>query len=216
MARHSRMEPNHPKPDKCTFSLPEEMPVMVLTDCFLFPGCFLPLFIFEERYCQMLKHALATNRMFCVGTRLPNPADESEIMMVSTAGLIRSCVSQADGTSHLMLMGMQRIKLTGWVQEKPFRIAKVEPIATREANPSEVALLRDEALQRIPPCPNEAATAMASLREQLRQCGDPELICDILIYHFVRRSPALRAALNECCLIKRYKLLIDELSRCKH
>ena len=202
--------------DKCNFSIPSEMPVMVLTDCFLFPGCFLPLFIFEERYCLMLKHALATNRMFCVGTRLPHPSHDSDVMTVSTAGLIRSSVTQADGTSHLMLMGLQRIKLTGWVQEKPFRIAKVEPLTTHEACVDEVTRLRDEALQMIPPCPSEAAKAMASLREQLRLCGDPELICDILIYHFVRRSPALRAALHECCLIKRYQLLIDELGRCKH
>ena len=33
------------------------------------PGCFLPLFIFEERYRLMLKHALNTDRMFCVGIR---------------------------------------------------------------------------------------------------------------------------------------------------
>ena len=188
---------------------------MVLTDCFLFPGCFLPLFIFEERYCQMLKHALATNRMFCVGTRIPRSQHGADVMMVSTAGLIRSCVTQADGTSHLMLMGMQRIKLTGWVQEKPFRIAAVEPLVTHEADQAEVVRLRDEALSNIPPCPHEAAKAMESLSEQLRLCGDPELICDILIYHFVRRSPALRAALSECCLIKRYHLLIEELARAK-
>ena len=210
------MDQDHTKPtDKCEFSLPAQMPVMVLTDCFLFPGCFLPLFIFEERYCKMLKHALATNRMFCVGTRLPRPEHESDVMMVSTAGLIRSCVTQADGTSHLMLMGMKRIKLTGWVQEKPFRIATVEPLVTHEADKETVARLRDEALHNIPPCPHEAAKAMESLSEQLRLCGDPELICDILIYHFVRRSPALRAALSEGCLIKRYQLLIEELTRAK-
>ncbi|MDB6073482.1 MAG: hypothetical protein JWO89_1122, partial [Verrucomicrobiaceae bacterium] len=40
------MDQDHMKPTaRCHFSLPEEMPVMVLTDCFLFPGCFLPLFI---------------------------------------------------------------------------------------------------------------------------------------------------------------------------
>ncbi len=188
---------------------------MVLTDCFLFPGCFLPLFIFEERYCQMLKHALATDRMFCVGTRIPCADDGSGVMMVSTAGLIRSCVTQPDGTSHLMLMGMQRIRLTGWSQEKPFRIATVEPMLTKEADEAEVAKLRDEALQNIPPCPHEAAKAMESLSEQLRLCGDPELICDILIYHFVRRSTALRTALSECCLIRRYHLLIEELARAK-
>lgn len=186
---------------------------MVLTDCFLFPGCFLPLFIFEERYRKMLDHALSTDRMFCVGARRAHSGEDGDITMVSTAGLIRSCVTQPDGTSHLMLMGLQRITLTGWVQEKPFRIASVEPLITSEAPADRVLELRDRALQLIPPCPHEAAKAMASLREQLRLCGDPELICDILIYHFVRCSSALRAALNERCLVKRYELLIEELSR---
>ena len=209
------MNQDHKKPiDKYDVAVPAEMPVMVLSDCFLFPGCYLPLFIFEERYRQMLQHALATDRMFCVGTRRANPDSDSDITMVSTAGLIRSCVTQPDGTSHLMLLGLQRITLTGWVQEKPFRIASVEPLITHEAPAQQVDELRDRALKLIPACPTPAAKAMASVLEQLRLCGDPELTCDILTYHFVRRSPALRTALMECCLIKRYEILINELSRC--
>ena len=66
------MEPESKQPEtppKAHFPLPDKMPVMVLSNCFLLPGCFLPLFIFEERYRLMLKHALETDRMFCVGIR---------------------------------------------------------------------------------------------------------------------------------------------------
>jgi ATP-dependent Lon protease len=46
-------------------------------------------------------------------------------MPVITVGLIRASKKREDGTSHVMLYGVQRIRITGWVQETPFRIATI-------------------------------------------------------------------------------------------
>ena len=96
-----------------------EMPVMVLTDLFPVPGLFSAVVHFRG---ALLPDAQARpgHQPHVLRGHPPAASDnEADIMTVSTAGLIRSCVTQADGTSHLMLMGLQRIKLTGWVQEKP-------------------------------------------------------------------------------------------------
>jgi ATP-dependent Lon protease len=103
---------------------------MVLSDCCLFPGCQLPLFIFEERYRLMLGHALNTDRMFCIGTRQSREAARSEVFPFSTASLVRVCKTQPDGTSHVLLAGLQRIRLLGWVQQEPFLLARVELLPT--------------------------------------------------------------------------------------
>ena len=47
-------------------TLPNEIAVMTLPDVTFFPQALLPLHIFEPRYQQMLKDALATDRLFAV------------------------------------------------------------------------------------------------------------------------------------------------------
>ena len=132
---------------------------------------------------------------------------------MSTAGLIHSCVKQADGTSHLILMGLRRVRLTGLVQEKPFLLAKVEPLVSDPADPAVLRQLKEEALHNLPECPAEAAEAIHILCDKLRACSHSEMACDILAYHFIRCSDALRAVLAEPNVEKRYRLLLKELKK---
>jgi Lon protease-like protein len=200
-------------PPKAHFPLPDKMPVMVLSNCFLLPGCFLPLFIFEERYRLMLKHALETNRMFCVGIRKRASGDSDEVLPVTTAGLIRACVKNEDGTSQLMLHGVQRIRFKEWTQEEPFRIARVEPIITVPCPSDRLAALQQQAVKLLPPAPEDSCDAVKIVREAIKCVSDPELVCDILAYHFVKRACTMKSLLAEPCLETRYGLLIAELAR---
>jgi ATP-dependent Lon protease len=194
--------------------LPNELPVMVLPDCYLFPGGYLPLFIFEERYRLLLAHALRTERMICIGTQCTSLANgKDEVVQVSCAGMVRACVKQGDGTSHLMLMGVQRVRFTGWQEPTPYCVANIEPIHSIRGDDALLIEMRDEALSLLPACPSEASNAKAALLEQLRAEADPELICDILTYNFVHRPSILRASLAEAYVPRRYELLLSELKR---
>lgn len=197
-----------------SFSLPDTMPVMVLGDCYLFPGCLLPLFIFEERYRLMLAHALKTDRMFCIGTRVKNDDGGYDLLPVSTAGLIRACKKQEDGTSHVMLQGVRRIQFDSWQQEKPFVIANVKPLETIiETEADYINELKDRSLDLLPDATACAGESMRNLRAALLKIDCPEMVCDILSYHFVRRSAAQRSLLMEPSLEKRYDILLSELER---
>lgn len=200
-------------PSNRKFQLPRQLPVMVLTSCFLFPGCCLPLFIFEDRYRKMLAHALATDRMFCIGVRSDEAGDADEILPVSTAGLIRVSVRNDDGTSHVLLHGLSRVRIGGWVQLHPFRIAEIEPWQSVAGDDRRIQALRAEALELIPEPADDACEALKLLRESLSGSGDAEMVCDVLSYHFVRRAPALHALLTERSLEKRYQMLVSEMRR---
>lgn len=186
---------------------------MVLSNCFLLPGCFLPLFIFEERYRLMLRHALKTSRMFCVGIRKRANCETEDVLPITTAGLIRACVKNEDGTSQLMLHGMQRIRITGWTQMQPFRLAKVEPLNSFPCPTARLQALQQQAVQLLPPAPDDSCDSVKIVRQAIACMNDPETVCDILAYHFVKRCNALKALLTEPCIETRYKLLIAELSR---
>ena len=193
--------------------LPSELPLIVLSECFHFPGCFLPLYIFEERYREMLKHALRTHRMFGVGVRVEDDSDE--ILPMVTVGLIRACVTQQDGTSNVMLQGVKRMSVTGFTQTKPFKIATIEEPTCTEACPDRLAELQKLAIESLPRCPTGAEAAMAKLMNQLKECNCPEATCDLLTYHFIRSGEMLAKSMTEACLVKRYELLISALDRFK-
>jgi Lon protease-like protein len=199
--------------DECTRpTLPAEMPVMVLQDCHLFPGCLLPLYIYEERYRKMLAHALASNRMFCIGNR-EGDGEDAPISPHSTAGLVRACVQQDDGTSHLLLLGLQRIRLGEWVQTTPFRIARITPVDTVRGELHEQEQLKAEALGLFSATGDQAV----ELRKMLEENDDAEMVCDVLSYHFTRCPKLQQKLMGETSLVRRYEMVIEALrkSKCK-
>lgn len=191
------------------FVLPHSLPMILLDDCYHFPACHLPLFIFEERYRRMLNHALETDRMFCVGVS----DGGNDVLPVTTAGLIRASVKNPDGTSQVMLYGVCRVRITGWDQVKPFRIARVEPVLTQHAPTQTLRLLKSRALDLLPPPTDDSCDSMCQMRQELEQMDEAEAVCDIIAFHFLRDKTALRALLEECCPQRRYERLITELQK---
>ena len=178
-------------------TLPETLPVMALPACSLFPGARLPLFIFEPRYRQMLAEVLEGDRLFCVGTIAGNPdAEPLDIHEFSTAGLVRACVGNDDGTSHLVLEGLQRVRFTGWRHTKPYKIAEIEVVASDNPDPAATSLLCDEikrlAEGRLRRAGYESDETVQALWETL---GSDEAVADFVAYHLVpdveRRQPLL-------------------------
>jgi Lon protease-like protein len=192
-------------------ALPPEMPVMVLPDCHLFPGCLLPLYIFEERYRLLLAHALGANRMFCIGNR-EGSRENAPVSEFTTAGLVRCCVKQDDGTSHLLLLGLRRVRITGWTQMEPFRIAKVEAVKTVIGDLEDAMQLKAKALGLFNLSTDQQAK---ELRKVLAGNDNVELVCDVLSYHFTRCPKLQQRLLGEESLEKRFELLIAALEKSK-
>ena len=130
--------------------LPEQAPVMPLPGAILFPHALLPLYIFEPRYRQMLAHALAYERMFCVALLRPERAewkDEDDFFDVATIGLIRACVGRGDGTSNLILQGLQRVRFIDFLQLHPFPIAEIEALQSDNETTVETDALGTKVLE---------------------------------------------------------------------
>jgi Lon protease-like protein len=111
--------------------LPDAVPVMTLPSATLFPQALLPLYIFEPRYRRMLTDSLNTNRMFSVAMQKPGRTRETPCP-VAGLGLIRVSVGHNDGTSHLILQGLTRVKLQETVQYKPYRVQRIAPLVAED------------------------------------------------------------------------------------
>lgn len=175
-------------------SLPDSLPVITLSGCNLFPHGMLPLYIFEPRYREMVAFALRHDRLIGVSTRLPDAADDDDdaVFPYSTAGLVRACVRGEDGTSNLILQGVQRVRFGEWIQKNPFRIVRIEPIPSRNPNPQRAESLGRELVQTVVRIGDGNADFVA----QLRGLPSAEVLADVLAYHVVS-DPCTRQPLLE-------------------
>jgi len=198
--------------------LPSKIPVMVLDGCNLLPHGLLPLYIFEPRYRQMLADALESDRLLAIGTVDPaKPATdphEPAVSEHSCAGLIRACVGAEDGTSHLILQGLQRIRFTSWRDAgKPYRIATIEPIPSSDENSEASLALAKRALELAQELVSSGhPTTSPNTFAEIQSLGDPEPLADLLAYHLIQDPSQRQTLLAISDIGERLRFLITQLS----
>jgi hypothetical protein len=112
--------------------LPPTIPIFPLPNVVLFPNVFLPLHIFEPRYREMVKDALAGDRI--IGMVLLRPGHEKEyegrppIFSTGCAGVITHSEPLGDGRYNIVLRGLERFRITGEEAGKAYRLAHFDPL----------------------------------------------------------------------------------------
>ena len=186
------------------FVLPGTLPLILLGECYHFPGCDLPLRIFEERYRRMLRDALESDRLFGVGVRV----SDKGVFPYTTAGLIRSSVLSEDGTSQVILRGLQRVQITGIRQSEPYVIAEITPVQPVEADPAEVAAFRRTAFEALEHRAKEVPEVLPLLK-LAREEPQPDRLCDLLAFHLVSQPKMIQLLLAEEDIAKRIAILLE-------
>jgi uncharacterized protein len=97
----------------------------------LFPGRPLPLHVFEQRYRDMLRDCLESDRRFGVvairsGAEVGNGA---ELFDVGTIAEIERVEQLPDGRANIVTRGTQRFRIDGLVSGTPYLLAQAEPLA---------------------------------------------------------------------------------------
>ena len=195
-------------------TLPKQLPVMPLPGAVLFPHALLPLYIFEHRYRQMLEHALEQHRIFCVALLKPSCSDWhalEDFFHFATAGLIRACVGRGDGTSNLILQGLRRVRLTGFKQEKPFPIASIDVIDSREPTTVETEALGTKVIELYGSLKHDRRQLPAKLDWYLSELRDLEMLADLMASTFVNDPLRRQRLLEERSVNQRLRFLIKYL-----
>ena len=120
-----------------------EIPIFPLPNVVLFPRTLLPLHIFEPRYKQMIGDVLEGSRQ--IGMVLLQPGWQSgyhgnpEVFGTGGTGLITEYKNLEEGQYNILLSGRHRFRIMDFIQEEPYRVARVEVLkeiipSDREAN----------------------------------------------------------------------------------
>jgi Lon protease-like protein len=197
-----------------SITLPRQLPVMPLPGAVLFPHALLPLYIFEPRYRKMLEHALRKHRMFCVTLIKPICPDwraSEDFFHLATAGLIRACVERSDGTSNLVLQGLQRVRFTSFERENPFPIANIETVESRDAPTVETEALGAKVIELYGSLKHDHRQLPAKLDQYLSELRDLEMLADLMASTFVSDPLRRQRLLEERSLNQRLRFLIRYL-----
>jgi Lon protease-like protein len=191
--------------------LPSILPVMVVPGVTLFPNALLPLFIFEPHYRVMLEDVLSAGRMLAMA-RDESTAPDS----VAGAGLVRACIRNPDGSSNLVLQGISRVRLKGWEQEEPYRLARIESLQSvaRHADVEESEAMQDQLTQLHALCARfkeQGIELPDQFESYLGQITSVGVITD-LVASTLLSDPAVRQELlSELEISKRLARLLEGL-----
>ncbi len=188
--------------------LPEVVPVMLLGGVTLFPKMLLPLYIFEMRYRAMLERALETDRFLIMAQ--PRGQEDDEVYPVAGVGLIRACVRSGDGTSNLVLEGVGRVKLTGWQQLTPFRMAMAEPFGWKEPETTIERKIRLKQLHDY--LRDKGGDFDEHFSGNISQIDDPDVLVDVIASILLADSSERQVVLGEGSNVKRQSVLMGFLS----
>src|SRR5436305_1689071 len=194
--------------------LPKQVPVMPLPGAVLFPHALLPLYIFEPRYRNMLELALKQHRMFCVTLIKPSCPDwhaPEDFFHLATVGLIRACVGRGDGTSNLILQGLQRVRFATFEQESPFPIARIDIVESRDATMVETEALGAKVLELYANLKNDGRQLPAKVDRYPAELHDLAMLADLMASTFVNDPLRRQRVLEERSLNERLRFLIRYL-----
>jgi Lon protease-like protein len=195
--------------------LPAEVPVMPLPGAVLFPHALLPLYIFEDRYRDMLEHALQRDRMFSVTLIKPSCPEwqaPEDFFHFATVGLIRACVGRGDGTSNLVLQGLHRVRFTSFEQETPFPVARIDIVESHNDTATvETEALGEKVLELYRKLKRAERQLPPKVDRYLAQLGDLEMLADLVASTFVDDPLRRQRMLEESSLNQRLRLLITYL-----
>jgi Lon protease-like protein len=112
-----------------------EIPIFPLSNVVLFPRIQIPLHLFEPRYRQMAKQALAGGGQIGMVAVPPEHVDDMtgdpSLYPVGCSGLVAQSQRLPDGRYNIVLSGTQRFRIVGELprpEGQLFRTAEVEPL----------------------------------------------------------------------------------------
>jgi Lon protease-like protein len=197
-----------------TSILPEQVPVMPLSGALLFPRALLPLYIFEPRYREMLDYSLKHDRVFAVALVRPEVTEwnsPNDFFHIAGVGLIRACVGRGDGTSNLILQGLERVRFTEFEQEQPFPIAAIETLESDAASSVETEALATKVLELYAGLKGDGKQLPSKVDRYLSDLADPEMLADLVASTFITDPLRRQHVLEELSINQRLRLMIRYL-----
>lgn len=159
-------------------SIPDVLPILPLRGVVVYPNTAVPLTVGQPRSIRLVDDVVGADKLVGLVAAI-NPEQETpgpnELHRVGTIATVHRLLRAPDGTVRLLVQGMERFRLGGFVQEEPYLKAHVlRAPESDEKNIETDALARNardqfqQITQMIPSFPEELANSILSLEDPLQ------------------------------------------------
>ena len=207
--------------DKAFF--PDQVPVMSLSNSTLFPKAILQLYIFEDRYKLMIEEVLGSHRLFAV-TDLESKANTVSLnkpykksndysnVPIAGIGVVRACRKNPDGTSHLIIQGMARVKLLSVSWDCPYPLADIEYLpSVNNSNTNDYNAIKSTLIDSIENLLQLDTSLPEDILPFLANIDDHENVLDVAIASLCPTGKLKQNLLETISVNQRYEIFLKFL-----
>jgi ATP-dependent Lon protease len=127
--------------------LPSELPLLPLRDVVLFPRAVVPLLVGRERSVNSLRAAADGGKLLAVTAQRESDISEpreKDLYAVGAVARVHQMMHLPDGTTKILIEGLQRVRLSQVREHEDHLVAALEPFETEDLDDS----TESEALER--------------------------------------------------------------------
>jgi len=195
---------------------PDALPVLPLRDLVAYPETLTPLAIGQERSVRLINDIMSGERqLVLVAARDPEPEEPGPdgLYEVGVAAIVARMLRVPDGTVRIVVQATERVRITDWVAEEPYLVAKIESLPDEVSESQELeALTRNvqrtftEIIEEIPYLPEELQLAVTNI-------DDPSALSHLIAGALRIATAEKQELLEEVDVTKRLRRLSELLAR---
>lgn len=198
--------------------IPDTLPVLPVRDIVVFPYMILPLFVGREMSIKSIDHALNTNRMVMLVTQkdlnVENPATE-DLHTIGTVGIIMRMLKLPDGRVKVLVQGVSKARVLGFVKTEPFYTATIEKIVDQKV---EEMTIETEAIirtvkEQLDKAVSLGKTILPDIMVVVENLDDPGRLADLVASNLGLKTEQGQEVLEIIEPVQRLKRVSDIMSR---
>ena len=163
-----------------------QVPIFPLASSFLFPGIYVPLHVFEERYKIMLKHLEETSGNLAISYAPEIQPDNFVPNMICGVGPVKILRRGDKGETDILAFGTHRVKFHRFIQEVPYIIGEGELLQLDREMPTKteedlVTQIRDMVVSWVFVNFEDSSRPL----QFFKNVNDLEILSNFVAYYFV-------------------------------
>ncbi len=196
--------------------LPTALPVLPLREMVTYPDTLTPLAVGQDRSIKLVNDVLSGERTLVMVASKDAELDEpspDELHTVGVAGVVVRMLKVPDGTIRILVQGMQRVRITEFISERPYLVARIEELPdVIESSQQLEALTRNvqrtfsEIIEQIPYLPEELQLAVTNV-------DDPSALSHLIAGALRISTDEKQELLEEVDVTRRLRRLSEILAR---
>ncbi|HEY4345885.1 MAG TPA: LON peptidase substrate-binding domain-containing protein, partial [Parvibaculum sp.] len=165
---------------------PLVLPVLPLRDIVVFPHMIVPLFVGREKSVRALENVMQDDKQILLVAQ-KNAADDNpsigDIYDVGTIGTVLQLLKLPDGTVKVLVEGVKRARVEGYVDNDQFFEARVEAIAEAEVEDDQLEALARSVVTQFEGYVKLNKKVPPEVLGSVTQIDDPAKLADTIASH---------------------------------